>query len=57
VENSLLYARSLSAAGVRFALHVYPAGGHGIGLGREFHGSAREWTLACASWLQEIGWR
>jgi acetyl esterase/lipase len=56
VENSLLYARALSAARVPFALHVYPNAPHGIGLGRDYPGSAREWTLSCEAWLRELGW-
>ena len=54
VANSLLYAQALSDAGVAFALHVYPHAPHGIGLGRDHSGTAREWTRACETWLQEI---
>lgn len=57
VSNCLLYAQALSAAKVPFALHVYPHARHGIGLGRDFPGTAREWTQACATWLHELGWR
>lgn len=57
VENSLLYASALSAAGVPFSLHVYPNAWHGIGLGRDFPSTARRWTIDCEAWLQEIGWR
>ncbi len=57
VENSLLYAAALAAVKVPFALHVYPNAWHGIGLGRDFPGSARGWTQACEAWLLELGWR
>ena len=57
VQNSLLYADALSRAGVSFALHIYPHAPHGIGLGRDFPGTARGWTDACAAWLHERGWR
>lgn len=57
VSNSLRYAQALSTAKVPFALHVYPHARHGIGLGLDLPGTAREWTHACASWLQECGWR
>ncbi len=57
VANSLFYAQALSAAKVPFALHVYPHANHGIGLGRDFPGTAREWTHACDTWLHELGWR
>jgi len=56
VANSLLYAQALSDAQVPFALHVYPHAPHGIGLGRDFPGTAREWTRACETWLQELKW-
>ncbi len=41
-ENSMDFATALRAAGVRFELHIYEQGGHGIGLGGEllFH----RWT-------------
>jgi len=54
VANSLLYAQALSDVHVPFALHVYPAAPHGIGLGRNHPGTAREWTRACETWLQEL---
>ena len=54
VANSLLYAQALSDARVPFALHVYPTAPHGIGLGRNHPGTAREWTRACETWLQEL---
>lgn len=57
VQNSLLYADALSRAGIPFALHVYPHAPHGIGLGRDFCGTVRGWSDACAAWLHECGWR
>jgi acetyl esterase/lipase len=56
-ENSLLYARALAAAGVPFALHVYPKGRHGLGLAADAPGSVRRWPDDCAAWLAELGWR
>ncbi len=56
VANSLMYAQALSDVQVPFALHVYPTAHHGIGLGRDYPGTAREWTLACETWLQELWW-
>ena len=32
VENSLMFAAALQAAGVKFELHIYPTGEHGSGL-------------------------
>ena len=55
VRNSLDFAAALRAHGVPFALHVYPHGGHGMGLGSgTWNPAARHpWTAACAQWLQE----
>jgi acetyl esterase/lipase len=57
VQNSLLFATALAAHGVPFALHVYPRGAHGMGLGtRERDPAARHpWTTQGALWLQEQG--
>ncbi len=57
VENSLDFAAALTRNGVPFALHVYPKGAHGIGLGtREWDPAARHpWTTECAIWLRESG--
>jgi acetyl esterase/lipase len=57
VENSLAFADALARNGVPFALHVYPKGPHGIGLGtREWDPAARHpWTTQCALWLKEQG--
>ena len=55
VRNSLDFAAALRAHGVPFALHVYPHGAHGLGLGSNtWNPAARHpWTLACAQWLQD----
>lgn len=57
VENSLDFAAALARNGVPFALHVYPKGPHGIGLGtRNWDPAARHpWTTECALWLKENG--
>jgi acetyl esterase/lipase len=57
VQNSLMFAAALADHGVPFALHIYPKGGHGIGLGtREWDPAARHpWTTECALWLKEQG--
>ncbi|HMP84779.1 MAG TPA: alpha/beta hydrolase, partial [Verrucomicrobiota bacterium] len=55
VENSLQFAAALRAAGVRFDLHIYERGGHGLGLGvRDNYDSANllPWTQDCAHWLK-----
>ena len=55
VRNSLGFAAALRAHGVPFALHVYPYGGHGLGLGSNTWDPAHRhpWTAACVQWLQE----
>lgn len=52
VENSILLAESLASKNVPFALHIYPHGRHGLGLGE---GETASWPGLCADWLQSIG--
>lgn len=56
VENSLLLAEALHRSGVRFALHVFPHGDHGMGLAQN-DPVVGKWTALCADWLKEIGFR
>ena len=62
MENSLLYAQALRAAGVPFELHLYQEGNHGLGLGIsrvEDLDSGHEllpWTADCLAWLRLHGW-
>ena len=57
VENSLEFAAALRRNGVPFALHVYPHGVHGIGLGssNQDSGMLHPWTTQCLLWLREAG--
>lgn len=57
VENSLMFAAALARNHVPFALHIYPKGQHGIGLGTaQWNPAARHpWTTQCALWLKEQG--
>jgi acetyl esterase/lipase len=59
VENSLLFAMALHKNKVPFALHVFPHGPHGIGLGDGDRGAkapdARQWPAICAEWLKNLG--
>lgn len=53
VENALEFAAALQRAGVRFDLHVYEKGGHGMGLGGGRSGGVRHpWTADCLYWLK-----
>ena len=57
VENSLEFATALRRAGVRFDLHIYEKGGHGMGLGGNPSDPSKllDWTRDCASWLKVEG--
>ena len=49
VNHPLVYARALGAAGVPYALHVFPAGRHGLGLADGHPAGA--WTALAADWM------
>lgn len=51
VENSLLFAQALRAAGVKFDLHVFEHGRHGLGLGAP-NDPAPPWADLCLYWLR-----
>lgn len=55
IQNTLLYAQALAAAGVPFEYHVYPDGVHGLSLcNRETSlGMAHLDNPVCAGWLAE----
>lgn len=57
VENSLLFADALRRHGVRFDLHVYERGAHGIGLGSRGGDPEKRhpWTRDCEFWLRQQG--
>jgi len=57
VENSLQFAAALQKAGVRFDLHIYEKGPHGLGLGtREWNPEKRHpWTGDLVYWLKAEG--
>jgi acetyl esterase/lipase len=57
VENTLEFAAALRRNGVPFALHVYPKGSHGMGLGSAQWDPANRhpWTVECALWLKDQG--
>ena len=52
VENTLVYASALSAAGVPFEVHIFPEGFHGLGLAKDdpYVGA---WTGLLARWLEK----
>ncbi|MBO4883684.1 MAG: alpha/beta hydrolase [Clostridia bacterium] len=55
VENSLNLASALSHAGVPFELHVFPVGGHGLGLAPN-EPRVAQWAGQCQKWLVKEGY-
>ncbi len=62
VENSLIFAESLSESGVPFELHVFPHGPHGLSLANEeTSGGSKalenkriaQWVHLAAEWIKE----
>ena len=53
-ENSLLFAAALARAGTPYELHVFPEGGHGLGLAQD-EPAASAWPGLCATWLSTQG--
>ncbi len=56
VENSLLYAMKLSEHKIPYELHIYPYGGHGMGLAEE-HPHVKAWSDALEKWLMSMGYK
>ena len=54
VDNAFAFATALREKGVRFDLHLYQKGKHGIGLGSKELDPAKmhPWTKDCAFWLK-----
>lgn len=56
VMNSLLYAQALSRENIPYELHIYPIGGHGLGLAPELPYVAK-WQNDLLEWLKLKGWK
>lgn len=54
VENSLLFAASLSRHNIPYDLHVFQSGPHGLGLAME-HPEVKVWPILCEAWLRKRG--
>ena len=52
--NSMVFAQALYEAGVPVEFHLYPTGGHGLGLARNVEGT-KDWPAACIAWLKGLG--
>lgn len=50
-EESLLYAKALSAAGQNVEVHLFAQGGHGFGPGRPKDGTS-QWLSLLANWIK-----
>ncbi|MCE1199055.1 MAG: alpha/beta hydrolase [Marinilabiliales bacterium] len=53
-ENSLLFFSALRQKNVSVSMHIFPQGGHAIGL-QNNPGSTRLWRELCVAWLIEKG--
>jgi acetyl esterase/lipase len=53
-ENSLMYFLACKEHGVNTELHVFPNGGHGLGLAADVDGT-RQWPALCQQWLRSVG--
>jgi acetyl esterase/lipase len=60
VENALEFATAMRAAGVKFDLHIYQRGPHGIGLSVGKHGAAANevhpWATDLLVWMRQNAW-
>lgn len=56
VMNSLLYAEALSRESIPYELHIYPYGGHGLGLAPNDPYIAK-WQNDLLDWLKLKGWK
>jgi acetyl esterase/lipase len=54
VQNSLMYAQSLSNLQIPFEMHIFPNGRHGLGLAKE-DPIVGKWTDLCGDWLMKQG--
>ncbi|MFO7535036.1 MAG: alpha/beta hydrolase [Kiritimatiellia bacterium] len=54
VVNSLLFAQALAAHKIPFELHVFPNGGHGLGLAKD-DPVVGQWPALCVKWLKTRG--
>ncbi len=56
VMNSLLYAEALSKENIPCEMHIYPMGGHGLGLAEDAPYIAK-WGDNLLDWLKYKGWK
>ena len=61
IKGTYRYATRLSELGVPVEMHIYPVGGHGLGLanglyGRDTEPYVQRWINDLECWLKLIGW-
>ena len=61
VKGTYRFAARLSELGAAVEMHIYPVGGHGLGLANGLYGRATEeyvqgWVKDLEHWLKQIGW-
>ena len=55
VQNALLMGMALKEKNIPYELHVFPEGGHGMGLATERAPHTAQWGGLCVRWLKHIG--
>ncbi|MBR3691352.1 MAG: alpha/beta hydrolase [Clostridia bacterium] len=50
VQNAFAFGRALNQHGIKFEMHVYPAGNHGLGLAPD-RPDIRQWAAQSADWI------
>jgi len=56
MEHSLLFADSLRSHKVPYELHIYPRGGHGLGVA-EKNPHVASWVKLAGEWLAGLDWK
>ena len=52
IFNTLDYVKRLTDVGVPAEVHIFPFGGHGVGIAKNLHSG--EWTNLLFKWLKEM---
>jgi acetyl esterase/lipase len=54
VRNVMVLGKAYAEAGIPFEMHVFPNGGHGLGLAKN-NPAAAQWAELCRDWLKRLG--
>lgn len=55
VQNALLMGMALKEKNIPYEMHVFPEGGHGMGLATECAPHTAQWGPLCVKWLEYLG--